>query len=267
MHALALWIGLGIALSPSLAELGSHWLAEPWTRYSALFVPLWILAARTDPGQARPRRLGFALVALGVAISVVAVGGGVARFGRLGIVLAAVGLAVALGAPALPRALVALFIVPVPSAVASALPGLEVGSARAAAWLAQAAGIEAGVRATPGAIELVGSSGSLALAPEHGGLPLAALIGGLGWYGAVRRGASTRSALGACARTAPWAVLVQPIGLACAAGLLFSGAPASARTVVDSGIWITTALVAGLVLLRSAPPGRTRRPLRDGVPG
>ncbi len=267
MPALTLWIGLGIALSPSLAELGSHWLAEPSARYSALFVPLWILAAWTDPGPARPRRLGFVFVALGVAISVVAVGGGVARFGRLGIVLSVVGLAVALGAPALPRALLALFIVPVPNAVLSALPGLEVGSARAAAGLARAAGVDAIVRATNGAIELVGASGSLELAPEHGGLPLAALLGGLGWYTAVRRGASTHSALGASLRTAPWAVLVQPIGIGCAAGLLFFGAPTSARAVVDFGIWLLTALLAGLILLRPAPPGSARWPLRNGVPG
>lgn len=267
MHRLALWMALGVALSPSIFELGRHWLDEPWTRYSALFVPLWLLGVRSAPGPARPRRAGAVLVAIGVLLSVVSVGGGMPRFGRPGIALSAVGMALALGTPSLPRALLVLWIVPVPTLFVSAFSGLEVATAHAAARLAQAVGVDAGLRATPEAIELVGSAGNLALAPEQGGLPLAVLLGGLGWYGAVRRGASSGSAFRACLRAAPWALLVQPIGIGCAAGLLFAGATVSARLLLDPGIWITAALVALLLTRRPALARAERPPLPEGLRG
>lgn len=251
MQGRLLWIGLLVALSPSLVELAGHWLAEPWSRYSALFVPLWVACALGDPGPPRPHRDGYALVALGVALCLVAVGGDMGRFGRPGIALAAIGMARVIGAPSLPRALLAAWVVPVPSFLLGAVPGVERVTAQGVAVGAHALGLEVAVRPVLDGVELVAPSGALLLDKEHGGLPIAALIAGLAWYAVVRRGGSLAEAAGSALCRAPWALVLQPLAIAAAGLLLAAGAPRAARAVLDPGLWLA---VASFALLRIHAP-------------
>lgn len=258
MDALLLWIGLAVALSPSLVDLVGHWVAEPWARYSALFVPLSIACARRDASPCTPRADGYALTLLGVGICAVAVAGGMSRFGRPGIALAAVGLARVIGAPGLPCALLAAFVVPIPRALLDALPGLvELAGTGIAA--ASARGFELSARPVLEGIELAAPTGALHVGPEHGGLPLAALLSGLGWYAAVRRGASVRAAAATALCWAPWALVIQPLGLVVAAGLLVAGVPRAAGVLLEPGVTLAVVAVSLYRIHAHAPAGRSPR--------
>lgn len=253
MPALLLWIALGVALSPSLVELAAHWLREPWSRYSALFAALWVACARSESLPRTPRADGYLLVLLGVALGAVAVGGGMGRFGRPGIALAVVGLARVLGAPSLPRALLAAWVVPVPNAVLAFVPGVESVTAAGVAAVASGFGLELAARPTLEGVELVAPAGGLALGPEHGGLPLAALLAGLGWYAVARRGGALPAAARGALRSAPWALALQPAAIALAAALLLAGAPGAAAALLQPGVWLAVAAVALRRIHGSAP--------------
>src|SRR5215468_8822064 len=137
MRRSALWMALAVALSPSLVELVGHWMHEPWSRASAVFVPLGLLAAATDASPIRPRRGGWLLVVFGLALALFGSVGGAEALGRLSIPLAVIGMACALGRPAPRIAAISLFVVPPPFTIASlASPGAE----RAVAALAVFAG-------------------------------------------------------------------------------------------------------------------------------
>src|SRR5690606_27207394 len=155
-------------------------------------------------------------VAAGLGLSLLAVGGGVARLGRLGIPLAVVGMARALGRPPLATALLALWMIPPPARVLTALaPGLEQAMAHAAAALAGALDVPA--RAAPYGLVLAGST--LELFAADGGIPLVVYCAGIGWWRAVRAGGGPRAALASAARYAPFGGLAQAAGLALAFAL------------------------------------------------
>jgi len=238
LRDLVLWAALLAALSPSLADLAQHWVVEPWARASALFVPLWLLCAWRDRAPRRPHADGYLLLALGLAVSLAAVGGGMARLGRPGIPLAVVGLARALGRPSPPCALVALWLIPVPDALVERLsPGLEAAVPALAAAVARAFGAQAewiGGR-------LVAPAGALAFDAADGGLPLVWVLAGLGWYGAAARRGPLRDAGLAALRAAPWALAAQLLGLLAASGLVVAGRPAAAAVLLRDGVWSAAA--------------------------
>jgi hypothetical protein len=251
-RSLVLWLALGAALSPSLVDLARHWALEPWARYSALFVPLLVLAGWTDPRAGRPRADGYALLGLGLILSVATVGGGMPRLGRPGIVLAVLGLARVLGRPSPARALLAAFAIPVPYALSSALgPGLALLAAHATAAAAHAAGGAVELLRSDGAIRLAGAQGSLTLGPVDGGLPAIALLAGLGWYRAARRGAPVAGAAWTALRWAPLGLAAQALLLAGAGTVFLVGQPAVARGILDHGVWAVAA--AALLATRRHP--------------
>jgi hypothetical protein len=248
-RSLVLWLALGAALSPSLVDLARHWALEPWARYSALFVPLLVLAGWTDPRAGRPRADGYVLLGLGLVLSVATVGGGMPRLGRPGIVLAVLGLARVLGRPSPARALLAAFAIPVPYALSSALgPGLALLAAHATAAAAHAAGGAVELLRSDEAVRLAGAHGSLTLGPADGGLPAIALLAGLGWYRAARRGAPVAAAAWTALRWAPLGLAAQALLLAAAAGVFLAGVPAGARGILDHGLWAVAAV--GLLATR-----------------
>ena len=252
----ALWIALLLALSPSLLDLAAHWVAEPWARPSAIFAPLWLVSALRDRSLRRPHVDGYLLMALGLAIALASVGGGMTRLGRPGIPLAMVGLARALGRPALPRALVAAWMIPLPNFITHALsPGLEALVGKGAAVLAHALGLH--VSFADG--QLSGPAGALALEPADGGLPLAAMLAGLAWYRAASSDAPLRAAARAALRAAPWGLAAQTVGLCIACALAIAGAPGTAADILHNGVWLAAAAVF-LLRARSRPesPGRMR---------
>jgi hypothetical protein len=241
-----LWLGLAAALSAPLADLATHVATWPWARGSALFVVLFAIATWTDPSPARPARDGWLWLGIGLVVSLVGVAGGMTRTGRPGIAIAAIGLARALGRPSLPRAAVAAWIVPVPSALQNAVaPGL--------AWLA--AGVVARVGVLAGIPVLVDASkagrlvfeaprGALELFPGDGGLPLAWTLAGVGWFAVVQRGGTAGPALRRAVRFAIAALPLQLAALALACGSVLVGASALGRTLLDQLV-----LGAGLAAL------------------
>ena len=251
---LAVWVALLLALSPSLVDLAAHWVAQPWARPSAIFAPLWLLSVWRDRSPRRPHRDGYLLLALGLGIALACVGGGMARLGRPGIPLAMVGLARVLGRPALSRALVAIWMIPVPDAITNALsPGLEAVVGMGAAALARGLGVGASFADE----QLVGPAGPLALEPADGGLPLAAMLAGLAWYRVASSGAPLGATAHASLRAIPWGFAAQAVGLGFACAIAIAGAPGPARDLLHHGVWVVT---AAIVLLRArARPATPRR--------
>jgi hypothetical protein len=262
-RASALWLGLAAALSPVLADLAQHWAAEPWARYSAVFVPLALSLAWSDAPSRRPRADGWLWIALALALALVSAGGGMARLGRPAIPIAVLGLARVLGRPAPVRAALAVWVVPLPNALLQATsPGLEwlvgAGLARAAAGL----GIPLQWVQTRDFVGLTAPGGSLALGGVQGGLPLVALLAGLGWYAAARHDAPLRAAARRALRWAPWGLVVQAAAIALAAVLLAAGSPGAARGLLVHATWIAVA-ACGLVLAGAV--GLRRGAVREHV--
>lgn len=250
-----LWVALAAALSPALIDWVRQVVTSPWARGAAVFPLLLLWSASRDETPARPARDGFAWLVLGLALTVVGIGGGMPRVGRPGIALAVIGLARALGFPGTPCVLLAAFAIPIPSQLLAALaPGLEGAVASLAARGASLAGIDAHVDPLrTSALPFVTPAGALELFPGDGGLPLAWSFAGLGWFAAVQRGASAPAALRATARPvlAAFAVQAGVLALACTA-TLFGAAPL-ARTVLDQ--WVLVATLSGLGLVLHALRG------------
>jgi hypothetical protein len=244
------WAALAVALSASWAELATHWAAEAWARPSVLFVPLAIAAALREPPRRDPRPvLGGLLVAIGLAATLLAIGGGLSRSGRPGLPLACIGMALALGRPSLPVAMIAIWAIPPPYALAKALaPGLEHALAGLAAGLARSSGIPATLG--PAALEMHGEA--LPLAPTDGGLPAVFYLAGIGWWNAARAGGDIGRAARAAIRMAPFGLVAQGLALALAFALLAARSPGPARTLLDASPWLAIA-AALLWAWRSRP--------------
>jgi hypothetical protein len=239
-----------LALAPVFEEIGRHVAINPWTTYVIGMVPLCVLAfARAE--RTAPQRSGLLWIAAALALEMLGLLAGPAQIGRLGVPLAAIGLARLLGRPALPGALLAGWLIPVPNAVLRLVsPELETLFLDVAARLASLAGADpvvSGVRVTVGDVEMRVFRGD-------GGLPLAIALAGAGWYAAVRRGAGLRGALAGGARfaaAAPFLQLATLTGVVTALPWLGS---ALAREVLTFAPWLA-ATAAGLVL-----GGREARP-------
>lgn len=244
-----LWSALAVALSPSLVDLARHVVANPWARGAAVFPFLLAWSAYTAEERDRPARDGLVWLALGVALSLVGVGGGMPRVGRPGIALAVIGLARATGAPPLRCALLAAFAIPPPTQLVALLsPGLEGAAAWLAARVAGLLGSGALVdwsRARE--IRLVASDGgALSLYPADGGLALAWSLAGVGWFAAVRRGGSLRAASRRALRWGTAALPLQALALGAASALALLGAPHAARAGLDAVVAV--AAIAALWL-------------------
>lgn len=252
-RAALLWLALAVALSAPLVDLAIHVATTPSARATALFLPLFVYSAWTDPKRSRPARDGPLWVVLGLALSLVAVAGGMTRVGRPGIAIAAIGMARALGSPSTPRAALAAWLVPVPSVLQAALaPGL----AGLVAAAAQQIGVRSGIEATldpnrVGRLVFSVPSGSLDLVPEDAGLALAWAFAGIGWFSALQDGAG----IGALTRNAlRWGIAafaLQAVALVLACAALFGGAAAFARPLLDQVPLVSVGAALALVLLRS----------------
>lgn len=254
-----LWLALAAALSPTLLDFVRHVAVEPWARPFLLVGTLGLAAAWSDPRRAGRRPLGFLLVAAGVALALVTVGGGMTRLGRPGLPLAIVGMALALGRPVLPIALLACWAVPPPKALLTALsPGLE----SALAWAAVGVTRSLGGTASFVKDDLLLNDASLLLDAPDGGLPLALALGGLAWWSVARHAGGTRECAAAALRLAPWGLVAQAVLLCFAmATLAAARTGAGARALLDHGAWAAIAL-ALLVTARRAARTARALPLR-----
>jgi len=239
-----LWGALAVALSPALLDLLQHWTGEPWARPFLLVAALGLLAAWRDERHTPPRPLGYLLVAAGVALVLIAAGGGMTRLGRPGLPLAIVGMALVVGRPVLPIALLSCWAVPPPKALLAALPpGLETALGWAAIGVTRA--FEG--TASFGKEGLVLDGATLRLDAPDGGVPLALMLAGLGWWSRARLGGTVRDSLRAALRLAPWGLAAQALVLCLAFAMLAAGAAGGARALLDHAAWavLAFALLAG----------------------
>lgn len=244
-----LWGALAVALSASWVDLARHWLDEPWARPSAVFLPLFVIAAARDRGQPAVPRAGALLVAAGLAASLVAVAGGLPRLGRPGVPLAMIGMSLALGRPSLPAALLALWVIPPPFALAKLFsPGIE----HALGWLAARVAESGGLEVVTTMRALVIDGAALELRPTDGGLPLVIQMAGVGWFAAVRAGDDVRGALATAVRWAPLGLAAQALALVAALGSLIAGAPGTARILLDGYPWPVLAVALAFASTRRA---------------
>ena len=118
-----------VAFSPGLFDLVDQWLVAPWSRYSALFVLLvgWQLARERD---ARPSPvLGVGLIVAAAGLQLLAVASVVPAIARIAFVAAAMGFLLLRGFATRRVAVLAAFIVPVPSMLTELLAGEYVAEA------------------------------------------------------------------------------------------------------------------------------------------
>jgi hypothetical protein len=247
-------LALAAALSPVLVELARHLAAEPAARYVLLFPPLFARAAARDlrGGSASRGRGGWLLLGAGLALELLAFGGGMPKLARPALPLAVIGLCRALGLCAPRTALLAIFFVPVPYAACSfASPALERLWFGAAVALLRPAGAEVAIEASRDFLfDVAGAGGSLAVRSWDGGLPLAVLAAGLAWYGSLPAGSLRRTGLAALAGLG----LQAPIALA-AVALLAAGHAGAGAAVRDHAFW-AVALVGLVCAERAVGPAR-----------
>lgn len=261
----SVWIALAVAFSPVLIDLARHLLAAPWARGALVFPWLVWLAARVDrPAGSPPLGRHWVGLALGAALvlQVVAIGGDAVRVARVGLVLAAALALWGTGTVGLRSAILALWILPVPSFVMEALsPNLEVAVARLAA-LGPAVSVGTTSAGDPA---LSTAAGSIELAPIDGGIALALGLAGVQWARSTLGGRSLGACAGAAVLGALIAVPLQVVLLLSASGLVAAGlAPTEvARSLLDqAGAVLVAASGLALPWLRPVPgahaPSRSR---------
>jgi hypothetical protein len=178
------WLFVAIAMSPTLVDLGSHWLASAWARYSLIHGLLLMSCLCRGPREEPRVGLGYGLIAAGVGVQLLALLASVAQVARPGLVLALAGVILATGASGWRAAVLSLWVVPLPRFVAAAMGGDQV-----VVWLCSWVG---GALVDPGT-ELIVTVYSmrtpevqLALVPGYGG-PIAIMsLLGLAWYVTTR---------------------------------------------------------------------------------
>ena len=252
LRDLLLWSTLALAFSPLLVDLSAHLRARPWANYGLLFVVLLVVLARRESSRAAPQRDGYLLLAAALVLQAVAVGGGFVRWGRLAIPLGVMGLGRLLGRPSPRVAALAFWAIPLPNFIVDAgSPLLErLWLEGAATLLAPLATIVVeGTKATA-------PHGVLALDAVSGGLPLAALLSGLGWVSAL---GAWRGVGGALRTAALWGLAALPLQALCvlvALALSVAGAPRAAQAWLSWGIFLASAAAGLAIALRSWSPVR-----------
>lgn len=255
---LLLWVGLLGAFFPVLSDLWSHFLSQPWSRVCVVFPGLIWLASQNAPGRIRPAAWGWALVAVGVLIELVATGGSVVRLGRLGLPIAALGLCVAGGwIPARVGPLFA-FIVPFPAAMVNPL-GLVVRDVfvELATMLIGGLGMSLELETARKMIIASAPNGRFIFTAVEGGVQTAVWCAGLGWFASIWRAGrndpwSVRFGIQSAVRWAFAAFLVQ-FGLICVTVTgLASGVSADLiRSSLDFSYWFGVIAVGLAIALWS----------------
>lgn len=187
-ESVALWLALFFATSHVLADLAEHWIADPWSRYSLPFALLLVLEIWRSGPAAPNRWIGVSLIALAMLGVLGAVLASVTFAARPCLAMALIGALLYRGTTAWRTALLALWIIPVPSALMRALAGVPTGIDlfEIAAFATSPLGVEIEVQG-----RVIHSAATrLVVAPHHGGLVALVHLAGLVWYTAASRAAS-----------------------------------------------------------------------------
>jgi len=257
-----LWLGLVGAFSPVVVDLLRHCAEEPWARYALVFGPLLAVCVRQSRAGARASADGYLWLAVGVLIELVAIRADALRMARPGLALAVIGLCRAFGFAPTRAAALALWLIPVPSMLLWFFsPQLEMAVPRLVVPWVGALGAPLSLQGS----RVLGSSGVLVFRPSDGGLPLAALLSGLGWYAAVRVGSAPSLIL---RRTLVWAALAVPVQLVTvllALGALAADLPSLAGFTLDNFWWLAAAAGIAWIELRPRMEQLGKPPLRSGA--
>ena len=260
-----LWGALLLAFSPVLADQGQHWLDSEWSRYSILFVPLLAWAVYRSPAQEPRRKLGLALVAFSLVIELVVARGAMIELARPAFSLAVIGLVVATGLAPVRTALLALWIVPIPSFLIDVVGGsdLALDPFASLAELLSRLGLDLEVTGRL----LVSGGQELSIDSSFAGLPLFALLSGLGWYRALRLKLRPLATLRCLLLHLLCGAPIQ-LGAAVLAMVAFSlGAEVTSEILLEPVPWLMSMATAVYLRERSGPGAPRRFVLldRDGT--
>ena len=199
-----LGIALAIGFSPVILSLVEHWGADPWSRYSLVFIPLLIWCVRKGDCAAKSRRTGAVLIAAGAGIEILAALISMIAFGRVGWGLAMVGFIMIRGLAESRTALLALWIVPIPSTLLRSTGGewaaMKFSVAATSVLARMGLDFEVAQRSVSFGEE------SLRFQANWGGEVALLHLAGLAGYWAIRTGRSWASMLG-------WYLVSIPLGL------------------------------------------------------
>lgn len=252
-----LWLALLAGFSPAIAEFvrGFEGRSSP---PSTLLAPV-LMAVCGWRGTAiadEPRRAGVALIAAGLLLELVGIASRIWTVTWLGFPVAVVGMALCLGRPSWRVAVLAFGLVPVPVSVEIAFtptPETALLSGACAAWRALGLAFTC-----TGPVAHLGDR-HLELEPGDVGWTLAAVLAQLGWFLAVRDGASGPRALRRALAFAAAAVVVVPLAIGLALGLLAVSSADVARAWLSHGVWLGCTVGALLWSLRGEPKARAPR--------
>ena len=200
-----------------------------------------------EPG----RRDGAALLAFACALELAGIASDSWSLARLAIPLGVLGLARFLGAPPLRAAALAFFAVPPPYFLTALLsPELEAAYGAAGSAVANALGLP--VRTGIGTLD--GPAGGIDLIAADGGVALAHMLAGIGWFGALRAGAGVARCATASVAWGLAAFPLQLAGVVAAAVATGAGAPAVGLFALRHALWPLAAAAGVLLALRRARP-------------
>ncbi len=267
------WL-LGLALlaafSPTVLDLLRHWMLEPWSRYSALFLPLLAWCVHRGPASRRRVGAGALLIAGGLALQLLAVLAAAPRVARPALAAGLAGFLLVRGLAPPATALLAGFVVPVPYQLAAQLAGLPLAVAlfRATAFVLSSVGLALAVDHHA----LVATTASFDLRPIHAGLPLVVAVTGLALYASRRRSLSRAAGLELWGRLLLAACAIQLAAVVLSALALVAGWPGASGVLLESlPVWIVVVLVVARTersVEWPAAGARARRGMREepGLP-
>jgi hypothetical protein len=239
--SLLLWLALLAGFSPVLVAFMRHevWSAPSSTLAAPILIAicLWLGADTIE----RPRTGGAGLIAAGLLLELMGIALEIWTVAWLGFPVAVIGLALWLGRPSWRVAVLALGLVAIPESLRIAgSPGPESAllSGVCAAW--HALGVD---------FSCIGpvarfADRRLELQPSDVGWTLAPLLAQLGWFCAVIDGASGLRAPRRAAAFAAAVVVVQPLAIGLALGLLIVSSGQMASAWLSHGVWIACTLGA-----------------------
>lgn len=239
------------ALSPILLDWALHLADTPSARYAALFPVLYWLGVRHEPRE-RGRKDGYLLLALGVVIVILTVGGGFTRWGRIAVPITLIAMIRLSGLGSTRGALTMLWFVPLPHFVNTLVwPDLVLFYSNAVPDL------KLSLEATRVVIQ--SGEGALRLSQGDAGLALMASLSGVSYFASWQR----EESLGRTALRMAVAILaalpIRFLSVALALLLLKSGFPHAAQITADGTLWVVTLgwLIVSVPRITWAPPRAT----------
>jgi hypothetical protein len=224
------------------------WHAPTSTLVAPLFIGICLWRGQVPPEP--PRRAGTALIVAGLLLELIGIALRIWTVAWIGFPVAVLGMALWRGRPSWKIAVLAFGLVPIPESIRgihTPTPETAVLSAACSAW--RAVGV---AFSCTGPVARFGDR-RLELGPDDIGWTLAPLLAQLGWFLAVTgRGSAPRALLTALGFAAA-ALVIAPIAIAAALGLLALGSEAVARAWLAPGLWVAC-VCAALLWSRDRPP-------------